>query len=211
MSSYEFGVGDDRLNAQGNQAQARFHQPGIVLVHLLFRTAGFGTYLLCSLILSSFVTSFVVVVFLLSIDFWVVKNITGRKLVGLRWWNYVDEEGKNKWMYESRKPEEQKLISSKESKIFWSSLIFFQILWLIMAFATILHISWLVLACIANFFNGANLWGYFRCRYNRKDAQNAAMKYIAPQMMRNAWGGITSKFTRKPNTEDDYRTLAEER
>lgn len=28
---------------------------------------------------------------------------TGRLLVGLRWWNYIDEEGNSKWMFESRK------------------------------------------------------------------------------------------------------------
>lgn len=40
---------------------------------------------------------------LLSIDFWTVKNITGRLLVGLRWWNFVDAEGNNHWRYESAK------------------------------------------------------------------------------------------------------------
>lgn len=38
-----------------------------------------------------------------SMDFWTVKNITGRLLVGLRWWNFVDEEGQNHWKYESAK------------------------------------------------------------------------------------------------------------
>ena len=50
-----------------------YSQPGFVALHLIFRTAGFITYLLCSLILSSFVTSFVIVVVFLSIDFWIVK------------------------------------------------------------------------------------------------------------------------------------------
>lgn len=50
----------------------------------------------------SFITSFVFVILLLSADFWMVKNITGRILVGLRWWNYIDEEGKSIWVYESR-------------------------------------------------------------------------------------------------------------
>lgn len=36
-------------------------------------------------------------------DFWAVKNITGRLLVGLRWWNFVDNEGNNHWRYESAK------------------------------------------------------------------------------------------------------------
>lgn len=38
-----------------------------------------------------------------SMDFWTVKNITGRLLVGLRWWNFVDEDGQNHWKYESAK------------------------------------------------------------------------------------------------------------
>lgn len=50
----------------------------------------------------SFITSFVFIILLLSADFWTVKNITGRILVGLRWWNYIDDDGKSIWVYESR-------------------------------------------------------------------------------------------------------------
>jgi len=28
--------------------------------------------------------------------------VSGRLLVGLRWWNQIDEEGKSKWMFESK-------------------------------------------------------------------------------------------------------------
>lgn len=31
------------------------------------------------------------------------KNVSGRLLVGLRWWNQVDEDGKSRWVFESRK------------------------------------------------------------------------------------------------------------
>jgi hypothetical protein len=48
-----------------------------------------GRYLFSSLISSSFVFSFVMVTLLLAFDFWTVKNVTGRLLVGLRWWNEV--------------------------------------------------------------------------------------------------------------------------
>ena len=34
-------------------------------------------------------------------DFWTVKNVSGRLLVGLRWWNDVDEAGQNHWRFES--------------------------------------------------------------------------------------------------------------
>lgn len=36
-------------------------------------------------------------------DFWTVKNVTGRLMVGLRWWNYVDDDGKSHWVYETKK------------------------------------------------------------------------------------------------------------
>lgn len=30
------------------------------------------------------------------------KNVAGRTLVGLRYWNEVDEEGESAWVFESR-------------------------------------------------------------------------------------------------------------
>lgn len=60
-------------------------------------------YLLCGWFSDSFITNFVVIVLLLSFDFWTVKNVSGRLMVGLRWWNYVDEDGNSHWVFESRK------------------------------------------------------------------------------------------------------------
>jgi len=39
---------------------------------------------------------------LLAFDFWTVKNISGRLLVGLRWWNEINEDGTNSWLFESK-------------------------------------------------------------------------------------------------------------
>lgn len=36
-----------------------------------------------------------------------VQNITGRLMVGLRWWNQVDDDGRSHWVFESRKVTEQ--------------------------------------------------------------------------------------------------------
>jgi hypothetical protein len=74
-----------------------------VVFHLAFRILAIVVYLLCGWFSNSFVTSFVIIVVLLSIDFWTVKNISGRLLVGLRWWNYVDEDGESHWVFESHK------------------------------------------------------------------------------------------------------------
>lgn len=75
--------------------------PYVALFHLLFRSSALLTYILCGWY-SDYITSFVFVILLLSADFWTVKNITGRLLVGLRWWNYIDDNGESHWVYESK-------------------------------------------------------------------------------------------------------------
>lgn len=32
-----------------------------------------------------------------------LQNVTGRLMVGLRWWNQIDEDGKSHWIFEARK------------------------------------------------------------------------------------------------------------
>lgn len=79
-----------------------FRHPYVSFFHLFFRGAALATYILCGWFSDSFITSFVFVILLLSADFWTVKNITGRLLVGLRWWNYVDDDGLSHWIFESK-------------------------------------------------------------------------------------------------------------
>jgi hypothetical protein len=47
------------------------------------------------------VTIFILICLLQAFDFWTVKNVSGRLLVGLRWWTVVDENGNENWMFES--------------------------------------------------------------------------------------------------------------
>lgn len=80
-----------------------FRHPFAAFFHILFRLTAVVFYFIFNLVTNSFITGFVIIVLLLSFDFWVVKNVTGRLLVGLRWWNYVDEDGNSQWMFEARK------------------------------------------------------------------------------------------------------------
>jgi hypothetical protein len=70
---------------------------------MLFRAIAISLFLFSSLFFDNFISIFVTTILFLSLDFWTVKNITGRLLVGLRWWNYVDDDGKSHWVYENRK------------------------------------------------------------------------------------------------------------
>jgi hypothetical protein len=49
------------------------------------------------------VLCFIIVMLLLAADFYYLKNIAGRRLVGLRWWNEVDiNTGNSHWVFESQ-------------------------------------------------------------------------------------------------------------
>lgn len=58
---------------------------------VFFKSLAFVTYFFLSYLMSNVLT-FIFTVILGSLDFWVVKNISGRILVGLRWWSYYDEK-----------------------------------------------------------------------------------------------------------------------
>lgn len=81
----------------------KIKHPVASFFHLFFRVSAILVYLLCELLSSSFIACMVTIILLLSCDFWTVKNITGRLMVGLRWWNQVDDDGQSHWLFESRK------------------------------------------------------------------------------------------------------------
>ena len=56
----------------------RLKHPVITFFHLIFRSLALLVYLLCGWYSNSFIGSFVSIILLLSLDFWTVKNITGK-------------------------------------------------------------------------------------------------------------------------------------
>ena len=42
---------------------------------------------------------YIIVITLNAMDFWMVKNVSGRILVGLKWWSRIKEDGKEEWMF----------------------------------------------------------------------------------------------------------------
>ncbi|KAL5232164.1 hypothetical protein ABZP36_030940 [Zizania latifolia] len=77
-----------------------YANPATCLFHVLFKAGALAFYILFSLFVKSFVIIFVITVFLAALDFWVVKNVSGRILVGMRWWNEIDDEGNSVWKFE---------------------------------------------------------------------------------------------------------------
>lgn len=67
----------------------------------MIQSAALFIYLFGGWFTSNFIVHFVTCIILLAFDFWTVKNITGRLLVGLRWWSYVQDNGHSEWVFES--------------------------------------------------------------------------------------------------------------
>eukprot|EP00794_Sanderia_malayensis_P009043 gene9043-10010_t len=171
------------------EKKSRFRHPFAAFFHLLFRVAALVAYLLCGLFSNSFITSFVIIVLLLSFDFWTVKNITGRILVGLRWWNSVDEDGKSQWVFESRKKKSGKKTNSAESRLFWMGLIICPVIWAFLLIAAIfsLKIKWILVVIVALTLNAANLIGYIKCKKDAtkkvKNMAGNASSYLGRQLI----------------------------
>ncbi|XP_042266441.1 Golgi apparatus membrane protein TVP23 homolog A-like isoform X3 [Thunnus albacares] len=97
----ELDFADDEQERARRSAVIR--HPLATFFHLFFRVVAIVSYLLCDWISKNFASCFVLIITLLSFDFWSVKNVTGRLLVGLRWWNQIDEDGKSLWVFEAKK------------------------------------------------------------------------------------------------------------
>ncbi|XP_015588564.1 uncharacterized Golgi apparatus membrane protein-like protein CG5021 isoform X4 [Cephus cinctus] len=191
---------DDDTIAFGEEDEAvqrgdKLKHPYVTMFHLVFRVTAIVVYMLCGWFSDSFIASFVTVVLLLSMDFWTVKNITGRLMVGLRWWNYVDDNGKSHWVFESRKNR----INAAEARIFWLALILCPLLWAVFFIIALfgLKFKWLLLVCIAIILNGANLYGYVKCKMgNNQNISTATSDFFRKQVIQN----VASMMTKSPPT-----------
>lgn len=163
--------------------------PVAAFFHLFFRVSAILTYLLCEFINKSFIANMVAIILLLSCDFWTVKNITGRLMVGLRWWNQVDDDGRSQWVFEARKTTGKQQASDSESRIFWLGLIICPVLWVVFAFTSLIYfrIKWVPVVIMGLVLQGANLYGYVRCKVGGKTSlKNMATNYFGKQFLKQA-------------------------
>jgi hypothetical protein len=99
----------------------------------------------------------------LAFDFWTVKNVSGRLLVGLRWWSYVKDDGSNEWIFESL--EDMAEISAFDSRVFWAGVYISPLWWAILFIVGLLRLelTYLPVVIAAFVLNMANVVGYSKC------------------------------------------------
>jgi len=169
--------------------QAVPRHPVTVVAHFLFKVGALVTYLTASLAFpnGSFVVPFIVTVLFVALDFWVTKNVTGRLLVGLRWWNEVKPDGSNEWIFESL--ERTALVNPTEQKLFWGALLVTAATWLAFLLKNLftLTFDWAILCAIGFSMSIANVTGYIKCaRDARKQVQDMATKFVVEQAVSQA-------------------------
>merc|ERR1719189_2091288 len=101
--------------------------PITCVFHAAFKAVVLLVYINGRYISGTYVFTFILSTIFAALDFWTVKNITGRLLVGLRWWNHVRDDGSSEWVFESN-PEEGSLNDSDRT-VFWSFVYLWPLLW----------------------------------------------------------------------------------
>eukprot|EP00798_Chlamydomonas_sp_ICE-L_P003768 gene3768-13831_t len=146
-------------------------------------------YIMCTWVSDSFVTNFVVCIVLIAMDFWTVKNVTGRLLVGLRWWNEANDSG-SAWRFESA-PEGSRHINAYEKRMFWILLGANCVVWAVFGFFSLIRLKfeYLIIPIIGFIMGSSNFVGYFKCSREAGDQ----VKSMAGSMMTKT---MTSMFTR---------------
>lgn len=88
---------------------------------------------------------------LLSTDFYHLKNIAGRRLVGLRWWDEVSPgTGAQTMVFESLDPADPgaRRINATDRRFFWLALYVQPVAWVVMAVVAIVKLEFVWLSLV---------------------------------------------------------------
>ncbi|KAJ9134003.1 Golgi apparatus membrane protein TVP23 [Pleurostoma richardsiae] len=156
---------DPAQPAPGSLSWRMSSHPITLITFLAFRASSLLVYLLGVLFTDNMVMIFIITILLLAADFYYVKNIAGRRLVGLRWWNEVDPStGDSKWVFESSEPG-SKVINATDSRFFWLASYVQPLLWIGLAILALIRLKfiWLPLVAIALVLTITNALAFSRC------------------------------------------------
>lgn len=161
--------------------------PVTCFFHAIFKVAVLVTYINGRYIAGAYVTTFIFSTIFSALDFWTVKNITGRKLVGLRWWNHVRDDGSSEWIFESN-PDENS-VNQTDRTIFWGLVYTWPGLWALILLLNVVNFNfnWVLLIALILTFAFSNLAGYWKCS---KDAKKRAKEWVEQQGMRMVMQGM---------------------
>ncbi|KAK4457729.1 hypothetical protein QBC42DRAFT_350236 [Cladorrhinum samala] len=156
---------DQQQPVPGSLSWRLSSHPITLLTFLGFRISSLVVYLFGLLVTHNLVMIFIITILLLAADFYYMKNIAGRRLVGLRWWNEVDPAtGDSHWVFESSEPG-TKVINPTDSRFFWIAIYAQPLFWIALAIVAIFSFKfiWLPLVAIALVLTITNTLAFSRC------------------------------------------------
>mmetsp|Transcript_6792 Transcript_6792/g.11940 ORF Transcript_6792/g.11940 Transcript_6792/m.11940 type:complete len:236 (-) Transcript_6792:178-885(-) len=177
------------MSTMANCAKEAAH-PVTCLFHGLFKLVALLIYKIGAISSGYYVYTFILTTVLAALDFWTVKNVTGRILVGLRWWNNVKEDGSSEWVFESN-PEESR-VNSSDKAIFWCFLIVWPALWLLLLITNVFYFAptWMLLDGLLSVFGIANLAGYWKCSQDAKQRARDMGSWAQGRAVRSLVSGM---------------------
>ena len=122
--------------------------------------------------------------------------------VGLRWWNYIDDQGESKWVFESRDGTSTldslatNFGGKADARLFWIGLVVAPAMWIVFFLTAFFSFSfrWLILVIIGITMSFSNLFGYLRCRLgSTQSISNMANTYMQRQMLSNVMNMFKGK------------------
>lgn len=197
------------------------------MFHVVFKIAAVAVYLFGGFFFhEAFIGIYVALILLVSMDFWTVKNVTGRLMVGLRWWNFIDDEGNSHWVFENKhaKSDSDKSLTdarptSSDAALFWAALTVAPVLWFFLLLVALFrlniqyfvsphpfpvlhtsHFGWQMIVALALILSSSNLYGYIRCRVGSSDLKSAVTQYVGKQIVFN----VSKKIMLKVLTADRH-------
>ncbi|CAK7214380.1 Golgi apparatus membrane protein tvp23 [Sporothrix curviconia] len=171
--------------------------PITLLTYLAFRAASLLVYLFGLLFTANKVLIFIITVLLLAADFYYLKNIAGRRLVGLRWWNEVDpQSGDSHWVFESSDPASNRVSNATDSRFFWLALYVQPLSWTALAVFAIFRFSvlWLPLLAIALALTITNALAFSRCDKFSQASNLAGSAFSTTNLAGTLASGVANRF-----------------
>ncbi|KAL4865722.1 hypothetical protein BDV12DRAFT_174231 [Aspergillus spectabilis] len=172
--------------------------PITLLIFIGFRLGALLMYLFGVLFIKNFILIFILTLLLLSADFYYLKNIAGRRLVGLRWWNEVNTStGDSHWVFESADPN-TRTVTATDKRFFWLSLYVAPALWIALGVLAVVRLNsviWLSLIAIALVLTITNTTAFSRCdRFSQ--ASTFANSAFGGAIVSNLAGGLVGRLFR---------------
>lgn len=175
--------------------------PVCLMFYIFFRSSPLFIYVFGDFILgfitskNRFVLHFIILILLICADFWNLKNVAGRLLVGLRWWNEVTlvkgsthGDFENVWVFETADP--NRYINPIDSNTFWTLLYGQPAAWVFFGIVAVLKFLflYLLLIIIAVSLSLANAVAFTRCDKLGKANQ------VATSLFSRATGSVFNRL-----------------